>query len=71
MADITARDLAAELNTTVPKVLQVADDEIDRVVAEKGLDKARGLSTHQGVSGALTLTAPLANLVRASMNRGR
>lgn len=60
---ITAHDLAIELGTTVARVLQIADNEIDRVVAEDGLDAARGLSTRI-VSGRVALSPALADLVR-------
>lgn len=61
--DVAAADLARELNVTVAVVLQRADDTINRVVDEDGLDAARGLTTRtQG--GRIYLTAELAAGVR-------
>lgn len=62
--DVRASDLAGEHNTTVARVLQVADDVIGRVAVEQGIDAARGLTTRGGPGGTVLLTAPLADLVR-------
>lgn len=65
MADVAAWELAKELNVPVPVVLQRADDEIGRVVAEEGLDAARGLTTRIR-GGRVYLTRELAEALRTS-----
>jgi hypothetical protein len=65
--DVSASELARELNLSPAALLQRADDLIDRVVRTEGLDAARGLSVRHRTRGQVTetwLTARLADLVR-------
>lgn len=58
--DVGASALAVAMGISVSEVLQRADDEINRVVAEQGLDAARGLTTRlQG--GSVFLSPRLAD----------
>lgn len=65
--DVGVSDLAREHGTTVANILQLADDAIGQVATKQGIDAARGLSTHAGPGGTITLTAPLADLVRKEL----
>lgn len=58
--DVGASALALALGISVSEVLQRADDEINRVVAEQGLDAARGLTTRQK-GGSVFLSPRLAD----------
>lgn len=65
LTDVSAVDLARQLNITVAMVLQRADDEIADVVQREGLEAARGLSTRYDHDRAY-LTATLAQRLLSS-----
>lgn len=66
-SDITAFDLAREMNIATSDLLARADFVIEQVVREHGVDAARGLSTHVRRRGAITevtVTRALADRLR-------
>lgn len=65
LTDVSAADLARQLNIPVAAVLRRADDEIADVVRREGLEAARGLSTRLD-HGRAYLTAALAQRLLAS-----